>query len=388
MKRLLQYTLTLLCSLLLLTACGSQSTPSSLLTGALSELSGTVNSKQADEADFHPVAAGELLQVNGQVQTGEDGRARIDLSSGTILRVAPSSLFTLISNEPVEGGLATKLKLELGRVFIILNGGSLDVETPSGVASVRGSYMMVEIDPVTQNIIVTCLEGDCSADELDFTDGQKVTLFYYDPATGEYRPPLLEDMNKEDFQKWLDANPEARQILDEVLAARPTATATLTPVPSPSPTPETQSNTTITDNACFNLLTPPDGANLSGLVTFSWEAQTGAAKYLLVFTSPFGAKNTLTSSATSLSNYIEILPTGGKYSWDVTALDAGGELICTADAFSFSKPESAPLRPEKPDPQRPVCTYANAQWTDSTAPCYCDPNLSVDNPPYCYGGGY
>ena len=389
MKRLLQYTLTLLGSLLLLTACGSRPTPSPLLTGALSELSGTVNGKQADEADFHPVAAGEVLQVNGQVQTGEDGRVRIDLSSGTILRVVPSSLFTLISNEPVEGGLATKLKLELGRVFIILNGGSLDVETPSGVASVRGSYMMVEIDPVTQNIIVTCLEGDCSADGLDFTDGQKATLFYYDPATGEYRPPLLEDMNEEDFQKWLDANPEARQILDEVLAARPTATATLTPIPSPSPTPETPQSSTTTDNACFNLLAPPDGATLNlGLITFSWEPQAGAAEYRLRFTSPSGAQNFLKSTTTSLTNYIQILPSGGQYSWDVTALDAGGAPICTADAFSFSKPESAPLRPEKPDPQRPVCTYANAQWTDSTAPCYCDPNLSVDNPPYCYGGGY
>jgi hypothetical protein len=385
-------TVLLLSSLLLLTsACGPKPTPSTQLTGALSELSGTVNGKQAEEADFHPVAAGEVLQIKGQVQTGGDGRVRIDLSSGTIIRVAPSSLFTLESNEPAEGGLATKLKLELGRIFIILSGGSLDVETPSGVASVLGSYLMVEIDPLTQNIVVTCLEGDCSAGGFNFTDGQKVTLFFYDPATSQYRPPLLEDMNDEDFQKWLDANPEARHILDLFLAAHPTATSTLTPVP-PTATPVPQSNVIVPENTCFNLLAPPDGAALtSGLVTFSWEPQVEAVEYRLVFTSPGGVQNSLKSSANSLTNYIDILPTGGTYSWDVTAYNANGELICTASAFSFTKPVSPTLVPIKPTREKPeplVCTTDDAQWVDASLPCYCDPYQSADNPPYCYGGGY
>ena len=158
----------LLCSLLLLASACAPQPSASPLTGTLSELSGRVESKQAEETAFQLVEAGDVLQVNDQVQTGDDGRVRIDLSSGTILRVAPASLFTLTSNEEVEGGLATKLKLELGRLYIILSGGSVDVETPSGVASVLGSYMMVEIDPVTQDVTITCLEGDCSAGGIDF----------------------------------------------------------------------------------------------------------------------------------------------------------------------------------------------------------------------------
>jgi hypothetical protein len=74
----------------------------------------------------------------------DDGRVRLDLSSGTIIRVAPSSLFTLTSNNEGDGGLLTKIKMEVGKIFIILNGGRADVETPSGVASVRGSYMKVK----------------------------------------------------------------------------------------------------------------------------------------------------------------------------------------------------------------------------------------------------
>ena len=379
--------LTFLFALLLLTsACGSQPSASPL-TGALSELSGTVNGKKSDETEFHAIAAGDILQVKDQVQTGLDGRARIDLSSGTIIRVVPSSLFTLTSNEPADGGLATKLKLELGRIFIILNGGTLEVETPSGVASVRGSYMMVEVDPVTHDVIVTCLEGNCSAGGINFSDGQKV-IFHYDPDTGQYRPPLLEDMNDEDFQKWLDENPEARQIVDQMLAARPLATATLTAVP-PTATSTQSSSSTVAENTCFNLLAPPNGAALtSGLVTFSWEPQAGAQNYRLVFTSPGGASNVLMSTGPSLTNYIDIFPSGGLYTWEVTALNASGGLICTANAFSFTKPISPTLVPIKPTQEKEACSIYNWQDKNPNAPCYCDPDAYTSNPPYCYGGNY
>ena len=398
-----------ICSLLLLaSACAPQPSTASPLTGTLSELSGRVESKQAEETAFQLVEAGDVLQVNDQVQTGDDGRVRIDLSSGTILRVAPSSLFTLASNEAVEGGLATKLKLELGRIYIILSGGSVDVETPSGVASVLGSYMMVEIDPVTQDVVITCLEGNCSAGGIDFSDGQKVT-FYYDPASGNYDPPILEDMSEEDFQKWLDENPEARQILDQVLAARSTATPTPTGILLPSPT-ATTVIITGGEEACFQLLAPPDNEvlNATGQITFTWEPQAGAVEYEVVFTSAGGAINLLTTTETSLTNYIDIFPAGGMYSWQVTALDADGAPICSATAFVFSKPAYVPPPPSNNDhklritltpvptrtprpptstpvPSPQVCTYLDAQWVNWKLPCYCDPNLSVGNPPYCYG---
>ncbi len=228
MKKIYKSLFLLFCALgLLVSACAPAAPEAGPLTGKLSELSGTVDGKLAGQSDFAPVKADDILQVNDQVQTGVDGRLRVDLSSGTILRVAPSSLFTLVSNEPVEGGLATKLKLELGRIYVILSGGSMDVDTPSGVASVVGSWMMVEIDPLTQDVTITCLEGDCSAGGIDFTDGQKVTLFAYDPETGEYRPPLLEDMTGEDFQQWLEENPEAAQIPEP--GADPNAPATAHP---------------------------------------------------------------------------------------------------------------------------------------------------------------
>jgi hypothetical protein len=340
-----------------------------------------VESKSAAEPAFQSAEAGDMIQVNDQVQTGDDGRARVDLSSGTIIRVAPSSLFTLTSNQTADGGLATKLKLELGRIFIILNGGSVDVEMPSGVASVRGSYMMVGINPDTQDVIVTCLEGNCSAGGVNFTDGQKVA-FRYDPATGKYGPPILEEMSAEDFRLWLESNPEAQQIYNQLKAGRSTATPTRTPLPSATPT----SQTTIITNTepdCFSLQAPPDGAliNASGLVTFTWEPQEGAASYEVVFTSPGGAQNTLVTTSASLANFIDIFPFGGTYSWEVTALKADGTPICTARAFAFSKPVSPALEPPAP-PAKTACTKDDAQWINPRAPCYCNPE-GVNNPGYC-----
>jgi hypothetical protein len=245
----------LVCSVMIFSiafsSCGPKAA-SPALSAALSELEGTVALKQPGSEEFIEATADSALEENGQVQTGEDGRVRLDLSTGTIVRMAPSSLFTLVSNEETEDGLATKLQLETGKIFIILSGGTMDVETPSGVASVRGSYMSVWVDPETFNVYVTCLEGSChagnEAGEVDFSDGEKTILFLRNPD-GTYTVPEVEDMTEEDFEEWLDENPEAKDLFEQAVntmtamaptsTPRPTATdrPTITPVPSDTPKP-------------------------------------------------------------------------------------------------------------------------------------------------------
>ena len=137
----------------ILTACQPKTTPQPSpalsLTATVKEVTGTVTIKQPGASDFSPASVGTELQPNGSIQTGDNSRARLDLSTGTIIRVAPSSLFTLTSNQPSNGSLSTQLKLNVGSIFIILNGGNASVNTPSGVASVRGSYLSVYVDPST-----------------------------------------------------------------------------------------------------------------------------------------------------------------------------------------------------------------------------------------------
>src|SRR5687768_124634 len=81
---------------LLVTACGPQLvTPSPQNSAILSKPSGAVSVQETVDVDFISAIEGHILNEGGRVQTGEDGRVRLDLSTGTIVRVGPSSLFKL-----------------------------------------------------------------------------------------------------------------------------------------------------------------------------------------------------------------------------------------------------------------------------------------------------
>ena len=367
-------------------------TPSSPLSAALSELTGTVGIKQANQDEFVPADPESALEVNGQVQTGDDGRVRLDLSSGTIIRIAPSSLFTLTSNDEVEGGLATKIKLELGKIFIILNGGQADVETPSGVASVRGSYMKVEVDPITKDIYITCLEGDCSASNpagaVNFTNGQKVILFAFDETTGTWTAPGVLPMTPDEFDEWLNENPEAEELYNQAMAtvtalAQPTATET----PTATPTLEQALPPTEASNACFQVVNPPAGASLpkQGQVDFEWEEQTGAEYYVITFIDANGNRATIQTTETNPSYYIEIFPNGGQYSWFVTAYGSDDVEICSTTSTSFSKPagDPTPRPPREPEsgPTELVCSHDDK--CDYQSECY-DEEYFYE---FCYSPG-
>ncbi len=383
MKRKTILLLTLVAMVVLIASCQpqDQEAAQSPLSAALSELSGAVDAKQAADTTFAPATVGTVLQADGQIQTGDDGRARLDLSSGTIIRVTPSSIFTLTSNEEVEGGLATKIKLELGKIFIILSGGSADVETPSGVASVRGSYMKVEVDPETMDIYVTCLEGNCSvsnpAGTVNFTDGQRAILFHRDPVTGNWTAPNVEPMTQQEFDEWLNENPEAKELYDQAMATvtalapteAPTATATL----------ETAIPDAAASNACFSILEPAIGASLpkQGQVNFEWTEQPGAEKYIITLIDQNGNQATIETTEINNAYFIEILPNGGQYSWFVTSYGADGNEICSTEAVTFTKPIGDPTqKPPDDDPSVPPEPEA------TEPPISCDPCSDTSCPGY------
>jgi FecR protein len=196
----------------------SPPTDSSGLTATLKETRGTVTSKQPDQKSFSDATPGQILQLGGQVQTGPSSTARLDLSSGTIIRLAPSSLFSLEANKEIPNGLATTLNLTLGQIFIILKGGSLDITVPSGVASVRGSYMSALIYPSSNEIFVECLEGLCAAKnnggEVMLTNAQKAVLNYM--GEGPNKLPQLTTMNHNDYLSWEAISPEATDLINQL----------------------------------------------------------------------------------------------------------------------------------------------------------------------------
>jgi hypothetical protein len=119
-----------------------------------------------------------------------------------------------------------------------------------------------------------------------------------------------------------------------------TNTPTATPIETQTPTP--------TEIPCFRLLSPENGAKLPavGKITFSWEAMQGAAHYKIQFTFPSGQVASFDVENTSSTRYIESFLAGGTYIWKVIAFDSSGLEICTAESFTFEKPEYVP--PQEP----------------------------------------
>lgn len=228
---------------ILLSACGT--TPASSLTdlsitsastlvertAVLSELGGEVTMRQSEENTFVPAQVGATLREQGQLQTGEESRVRLDLSDNSLVRLGPLTIFTLVGFYETEDGMLSRLRLASGELWVILRGGALEVETPSGLAVVRGSYMNVRMDE-TGHIRVGCLEGSCRVQTpleiVELVAGQSAVL----PSVEEWQqyvqnslnetvnPPgiLLDFLTGQDVQEWLDFNPEARAILPAVTA--------------------------------------------------------------------------------------------------------------------------------------------------------------------------
>ncbi len=206
----------------------NKTSASSALTAKLSEIAGTVQARQSQGASFAAATDGEILQLLGQLQTQSDGKGRLDFSTGTLVRVGPNTLFTLQPSGSNSQGLIIQLQLDLGQLWVILQGGgSLQVQTKSGVAAVLGSFLGVNYNPQTGELRITCLEGHCSlttpAGTIDITTGQAAEV------TLTNQTPQVSPMTQQDYQDWLDNNPEASPYVEST--ATPVTTTDATPAP-------------------------------------------------------------------------------------------------------------------------------------------------------------
>ena len=169
----------------------------------------------ADEP-YAPAAIGQHLRTGGQAKSGETGKARFDLlPEGTILRIGPNSLFTLeeLSDDPQN--LFSRFRLFMGKIWVILLGGTLEVDTQVGIAAVRGSHMGISYDAAQMTMLVTCLEGFCSLKNdyglVEMTGGQASLI------PGEGKPPLEpRPMTDEEIIEWLENNPEIFEFIEEI----------------------------------------------------------------------------------------------------------------------------------------------------------------------------
>jgi hypothetical protein len=131
----------------------------------LSDFQNTVESQFEQDAEWQPAVVGQTILTGGGARTEDESRARLEISDGSITRLGANTTFTL---EELSSGLTdpvTVLNLDAGKIWAfvtaVLGSGKFEIETPVGIAGVRGSLMSVEYNPVTNQMIVTCLEGLC-----------------------------------------------------------------------------------------------------------------------------------------------------------------------------------------------------------------------------------
>jgi hypothetical protein len=229
----------------------------------LSELRNQVEAR-GRAADWATASEGQTVAANGGVRTGSDSRARVDISDGSIIRLAASTTFTLTELSPSPNDSITRFLLDAGKVWLevtqTLGGGIFAIETPVGVATVRGSLMSVEYFPADGHMIITCLEGACrltasSGAFVDLEAGEQaeIAAFGQDPSPAQ-------TIDAAQVSAWATEFPEAAA-----------AVATTTPGAPPTPTPtQTATSTPLARPGAWSGQTE-QGWSLSFTVTTDWQ---------------------------------------------------------------------------------------------------------------------
>jgi len=202
----------------------STSTPSagSTRTAQISELHNDVEARQTTAIDWGVAAEGQQINAGGGVRTGNASRVRIDTSDKSLIRIGANTEFQLLEFSPQTENPVTRLQLDAGQVWVqvteALGTGSFEVETPAGVATVRGSLMSVAFDRDAGQLAVTCLEGECelrdrAQNAVRLTAGEASEILGIGQGPGAVRR-----INRLELQGWIDNFPEAGEIARRLLA--------------------------------------------------------------------------------------------------------------------------------------------------------------------------
>src|SRR3990172_7099445 len=185
----------------------------------INEIQGTADKRESDKADWSEGAIGDTLAAGHQVRTGAESLATLRFTEGTIVRVAPDSLFTLAEVGGDTQNPITRIELAVGKLFALLLGttgeGEFEIETPSGVASVRGSLLSVQVTD-DGRIVITCLEtsGGCHLENaggsVDLASGQQAEI-----VGAETPPTAAEKIDDSELNAWFQTNPEAQAVVVE-----------------------------------------------------------------------------------------------------------------------------------------------------------------------------
>lgn len=240
---------------LVLAACGARptaaptETPTSTLEivptqpgfslAILNEAINLVQTRPAEGVAFANGKIGDALQPGAQLQTGSSSQAKLDYSTtSTLVRFGAQTLVTLRERGNRDGNLLDHLILANGKIWISLNWGQFEVETPVGMVTVTGSFAVVDYRPGSAAtleddvLVVDCIEGQCILSRGG-TSAELKSLERFELTNTSLVRSVLIDA---DVSAFVLMNPESTRVVPTLTAGAPTATPTETPTTTPSPT--------------------------------------------------------------------------------------------------------------------------------------------------------
>ena len=215
-------------ALLFLLPSGGQGRPAMVI-----ETINQVDAHPRPKDDWQPAAVGMDIYGGGQVRTGTESAARLELLEG-VVRLSAESIFTVKESATRQGRLVTALFLESGRLWAHVTTDQpheFTVETGSAVVAVRDTRFSVRV--ADGETLLSVAEGQAvlTAQEQSVTvvAGQQAMVKPGQPPT----PP--EPMSDDERRLWASEG--------EMLELAPPA-PTITPVPpTPSVVPPTATTT-------------------------------------------------------------------------------------------------------------------------------------------------
>lgn len=206
--------------------------------GRRATVSEVVNQVEAEifaEGTFEAVQDGTVIGPGGQVRTADASRARVDLGATTTVRLDANTVFGVEAMTDSNGSPLNLISLNQGRIWVTVSQGALQVITPIGIASVRGSFASLAFSPGDPNdladdtLTLDCIEGVCALQTKlgDVTAGNLERMVLVNGAA-EVKHTPLGDADVQDFVK---NNPDPSQAVIVALTAQSGHNPTPTSVP-------------------------------------------------------------------------------------------------------------------------------------------------------------
>jgi hypothetical protein len=116
------------------------------------ELRGHVDVQRGGRGDFRPLSKDSLVKTNDVVRAAQDGSAEFRWPDGMRMRVTPGTQLAIqkVSFNSAARANSSEFKLDSGKIFVrivrsLAPNSKFEVETPTAVASVRGTIFSVEV---------------------------------------------------------------------------------------------------------------------------------------------------------------------------------------------------------------------------------------------------